>query len=95
MIKTSIGGNIGNPVYRAVFSFIANVLADTPENGALSSIYCATAAIAVEHRGCTFSPGPRVALYKWTTKAFSEANCALAFDAIDKAIVFKGFKGFE
>ena len=68
----------------------------TPEDGALSSLYAATVQdIPDEMKGGTYLSGPNVQPYKWKTNAYSPANSALAFEAIDKVIKSKGFRGFE
>ena len=76
---------------------VQGIIGTDIETGALSSIYCATNNISVAFRGATFKVGPKVAPFKWETKAYNAVNSARVFDAINTVtgIAEKGFRAFD
>ena len=96
VVRTTFHSKIKGGIFKTVMGFAERVLGSDIETGSLSSIYCATKTdIPVAMRGGTFQAGPKVAPFKWGTKAYNPENSARVFDAINTAIVAKGFKAFQ
>lgn len=94
--RTSFHGKLEPGAFKVVTGMIEFLVATDLETGALSSIYCATRpSIPAAMRGGAFQAGPRVAPFKWSTRAYNEVNASRVFDAINAAIAGKGFKIFE
>ena len=93
--KTTFLGKVEGGVFKTFMGLVEGIIGTDIETGALSSIYCATANIPVALRGATFKSGPKVAPFKWETKAFNAENSARVFNAINTAIAEKGFRAFE
>ena len=93
--KTTFLGKVKGGVFKTFMGFVEGIIGTDLETGALSTIFCATADIPVALRGKTFKSGPKVAPFKWETKAYNAENSASVFNAINMAIKAKGFQAFE
>ena len=93
--KTTFLGKIEGGAFKTVMGIAEGILGTTIEVGALSSIYCATSDIPESLRGECFKSGPKVAPFKWDTKAYNADNSARVFNAINATIAQKGFRAFE
>lgn len=95
-VKTDIFNKIdtSGSCLAAVFKAIVPLAAIPVTTGALSSLYCATAAGVAP--GAMYTRGPRVAPFPLEKhKHYSEENVQRSFDAINAAIVAASGPAFQ
>eukprot|EP01034_Spumella_vulgaris_P035046 gene35046-43213_t len=95
VVKTTFHGKLEGGLFKFVMGIAESIMGVDTDTGALSSIYCATVSgVSLSMRGGVFTAGPKVAPFKWETKAYNEQNSARVFDAINAATTAKGFRAF-
>jgi NAD(P)-dependent dehydrogenase (short-subunit alcohol dehydrogenase family) len=92
-VDSDIQNKTSSGILSSIVYVFAKIAAINVNEGALSTVFCATAAQAAEHPGKMWGPGPKVALFPLSAH-LTGSNSTRAFDVIDAAIKETGRSGF-